>query len=231
MRKIALPLLTTLFIIAAAAVWWFAWHRNPPAEPASPVRIQAPPGPKIPYEQWARQEFERNHPGGKPLNWKIAETAEAYVQAQPMGKFVLYSNDCSDFADSVLDDALGLRARFRRNSKYHLAAVDNIWQFFDWEPGISLIPGDEINVRHSPHYPPSSGEVRHCGVVGPDGMVYDWTKLKRWRTHRYGRHSVAWFTQNARGAHEITVRRLLPQYRYMIEPVPHISETKAATVQ
>jgi len=121
----------------------------------------------------------------------------------------------------VLDDALGAKARFRRGSERHILADEpSLWEFYRWEPTSALMPGDEVAVRHSPHYPPSDEAPWHRGIIGTDGMVYDWTKLKSWSGPRYGRYPIDWFLRYSHGRNEVIVRRLRPAYRYGIEPIP-----------
>ena len=212
--------LTILAVIAGAATGLFVYACVGRESPLIPIP-RPPPSPPIPYEEWARQEFYRRHPGEKPLNWEIGAKAEEFYGSKPMGPFVLHENDCSDFVDALIDDALGAKARFRRDSTEHLLAWrKSLWDWFYWNRKDPLLPGDELSVAHSPHYDPYEGSIRHCGIVGTDGKVYDWTKLKRWRSHRYGRHPVEWFTRHSPGPKGVIVRRLSPQYRYLIEPVP-----------
>ncbi|MBM3475770.1 MAG: hypothetical protein FJX75_21090 [Armatimonadetes bacterium] len=222
MQSRILPFLAAPLVAASAAAWWLAWH--PPKETDAAASATPTPTevlPRVSFEEWARQEFARRYPNERPLNWAIAEKAEEFRRTEPMGAFVLGRNDCSDFTDAVLDDALGAQARFRRNSDQHLLASEpSVWEFYRWEPGATLLPGDEIAVRHSPHYAPSEDAPWHRGIVGTDGLVYDWTKLKAWGTDRYGRHEPAWFMHSSLGPGEAIVRRLRAVYRYMIEPIP-----------
>jgi len=213
------PVLAAGLLTVSLLAWCVAWYSRRDVE--ATASDAAAPQQTIPFEEWARAEFMRKHPGGKPLNWSIAQKAEDFVRAEPMGRFVLHSNDCSDFTDAILDEALGARARFRRASKHHVLAPEpSLWEFHRWEPGLTLMPGDEIAVRHSPHYPPYDEAPWHRGIVGTDGMVCDWTKLRSWSTDRYGRHTVEWFVHNSSGPNEVIVRRLRPAYRYLIEPIP-----------
>jgi hypothetical protein len=220
-----LPLLCVPLVVACVAVWWIAWH--PPQDGGATAAgakgsTSQPAGPAIPFEDWARMEFARRHPGEQPLNWRIADKAEEFYRTKPMGAFVLGKNDCSDFTDAILDDALGARARFRRGSQNHILANEpSVWEFYRWEPNMTVMPGDEIAVRHSPNYPPYLDAPWHRGIVGTDGMVYDWTRLKAWSSDRYGRHDLEWFVHNSRGpGDEVIIRRLRAVYRYCIEPVP-----------
>ncbi|MBM3501340.1 MAG: hypothetical protein FJX74_22025, partial [Armatimonadetes bacterium] len=148
-----LPIVAAALVGACLVVWVLAWRSAPDARPAAPNSgsAEAPRGPSIPYEEWARLEFLRRHPGEKPLNWRIGQKAEEFAREHAMGRFVLHRNDCSDFADCVLDDALGAKARFRREADRHiLASEPSLWEFYRWEPASALIPGDELAVRHSP---------------------------------------------------------------------------------
>jgi hypothetical protein len=179
------------------------------------------------YEAWARAEFERRHPGEKPLNWAIGQAAVEIYRQRPMGKFVLgvtpgvWGNDCSDFVACAVDEGLGVGARFRRRSNWHLLAPDpRLWQELRWHPGEPVQVGDVVVVRHSPWYEPTDAACSHVGIVGADGMVYDFTKLRRWPEARYGRSEFAWFVHNSRRPGEVTLRRLKPQYRYRIVPLP-----------
>lgn len=193
-----------------------------------------PPMTPAEYERWAQAEFARRHPGEKPVNWAIAEAARRFYQTKPMGKFVLsltslkYGNDCSDFTDCAVDEGLGVGARFKRKSPWHLLAGDpRVLADFCWQPGMVVQPGDVVCVDHSPWYEPYPGACRHVGVVGPEGMVYDFVKLRRWPEARYGCHSFEWFIQNSHGARQVIISRVAAKYRYKIEtlprPVPHYS--------
>lgn len=182
------------------------------------------------YEQWAREEFFRCYPGEKPLNWKIAATAERFYAEKPMGKFVLgvgpgeWGNDCSDFVDCIIDEALGAGARcFRLGARDHRIG-ESLWyfSFFFWDGRSPVQPGDILSVRHSPWYPPDPEACWHMGVVGADGKVYDFVKLKSWSQARYGKHSFEWFVRHAPGKGQVSIGRLKPQYRYRIKQV-HIS--------
>jgi len=209
--------------LATVGVWAFAfrqpkqgarsWMMAPPAPP----REEAP---RLSYEDWARREFGKRHPGEKPLNWRIAAKAEEFREAQPMGRFVLDKNDCSDFVDAVVDDALGAQARFRRPHGDHALANRPIWEVFYWDRRTPLQPGDELHVRHSPWYPAYADAPWHVAVIGTDGMAYDWTKLRSWSSDRYGRNPVEWYTRSSPGPKDIVIARLAPQYRYLIEPLP-----------
>ena len=169
----------------------------------------------------AERDFLRRHPGEKPLNWRIAAKAQDFYRTQPMGKFVLNQNDCSDFVEAAVDDALGAQARFRRHSSRHLLMrIPGLWDVFYWDHKTPLQPGDVVSVEHSPHYPPYEGAIWHVGAIGPDGQVYDWSKLKVWSTSRYGCHSVEWFTRHASGPQSVEIWRLNAMYRYRAWELP-----------
>ena len=179
------------------------------------------------YERWARGEFARLHPGEKPLNWRLAEAAVRLHRLQPMGKFVLgikpgvWGNDCSDFVDAVADEAFGVKARCLRGSTQTLIGTDP--RYFAYLPGdgkAPVQPGDLVEVRHSPWYEPNPDACAHVGIVGADGMVYDFAKLRSWSQARYGRTPVAWFVRHSQQPGEVLIGRLRPQYRYLIEPIP-----------
>ena len=168
----------------------------------------------------ARRAFYRDHPGEKPLNWAIGRTAERFHRQRPMGRFRLHANDCSDYVDCIIDEALGAKARFRRDSTQHvLSPRRRLWDLTYWDRHEPLLPGDVISVEHSPHYEPYEGAIRHVGVLGADGRVYDWSKLKSWPTDRYGRNSVAWFTRHSPGPRGVVIQRLKPEYRYRARAV------------
>jgi hypothetical protein len=174
------------------------------------------------YERWARQQFEAKYPGQKPLNWRIANTAKRFHAEKPMGKFVLHKNDCSDFVDCILDDALGPKARFRRNSDQHVVAnTPGLMRSFYWTQGDPALPGDILTVIHSPWYPPHEPpDIAHIGVVGPEGTVYDFTKLRSWRSARYGEHEFTWFVRHCAEPQEVIITRLRPEFRYRVRPLP-----------
>ncbi|PIW13935.1 MAG: hypothetical protein COW34_08115 [Armatimonadetes bacterium CG17_big_fil_post_rev_8_21_14_2_50_66_6] len=172
------------------------------------------------YDRWARNDFERRHPGEKPLNWRIAEVARRFHRQEPMGRFVLHQNDCSDFVACAVDEALGVQARFRRGSDKHLLGTRmELVDCWSWREGDAVQPGDVVNVRHSPWYPPNPNSIWHVGVVGPEGCVYDFVKLKTWKRARYGRNAFAWFVRHSGGPNEVEVCRLKARYRYRIDPV------------
>jgi hypothetical protein len=217
-----------LVVSASLAVWVLVrpgrLPRGPDARMAAtaPHRITAEV-----YERHAREQFLRQHPGERPLNWAIGEAAVRFHRARPMGKFVLslqpgkWGNDCSDFVDCAVDEGLGVKARFRRGSREHLLACDRrLWDVLDWTPGTPAQPGDLISVRHSPWYEPYEGAGGHVGIVGADGMVYDFAKLKSWPAPRYGRQPLAGFVRHSLAPGQVAIWRLAPQYRYRIEPLP-----------
>jgi len=175
----------------------------------------------VDYETWAREKFLVEHPHEKPLNWAIGAVAERFYRNQPMGRFVLHENDCSDFVECVIDEALGAKARFKRGSDEHLigerAGALDYWY---WEPGQVVQPGDVIHVRHSPWYPPRENSIGHVGVIGTDGKVYDFVKLKQWRQARYARNEFDWFVRHSRGPGEVIIGRLRPEYRYRVKKLP-----------
>jgi len=173
------------------------------------------------YERWARTRFYERFPGEKPLNWRIARTAGQYYRERPMGKFVLGKNDCSDFVDCLVDDAVGPGARFRRDSQEHVVMrTGDVFKSFYWQRGVPVIPGDIVSVRHSPWYPPKESAVRHVGVVGADSEVYDFVKLKSWSAARYGRNSLSWFVRHSSDQYEVIIYRLHPRYRYRTVSLP-----------
>jgi len=143
-----------------------------------------------------------------------------------MGKFVLglgwddRGNDCSDFVKCCVDEGAGLKARFKRGSDRHLIGDSFRVQYeFCWDHTAPLLPGDAVSVKHSPWYDSYPGACWHVGIIGADGMVYDFVKLKRWPTARYGRTKLAWFVRHAQGPNEVVVRRLLPEYRYRLADI------------
>ncbi len=188
----------------------------------------------VSYEAWARAQFERRHPGEKPLNWAVAQAAVRFHRERPMGRFVLgltpgkYGNDCSDFVDCAVDEGLGVKARFRRGSAHHLLADRRaLYDSFPWHPGVATQPGDVVAVRHSPWYEPSEQSCWHVGIIGSDGMVYDFVKLRRWSEARYGRTSFEWFVAHSSGPGEVTVARLRAAVRYRIVDVSRLAAGRA----
>lgn len=178
------------------------------------------------FEAYARAEFAREHPGEKPLDWAIGAAAERFHKAQPMGKFVLslesgkWGNDCSDFVNCAIDEGVGVKARFKRGSTQHLVGESFLhFRYVLWDRRSPLQPGDVLSVAHSPWYAPYAGANWHVGVVGTDGMVYDFVKLKSWLGPRYGRHTPEWFIRHAKGKLDVAVTRLRPEYAYKLKPV------------
>lgn len=173
------------------------------------------------FERQARALFEQRHPGEKPLNWRIAETAERFHHEQPMGRFVLHENDCSDFVGCAIDEALGAGARFNRDSDEHAlcgrGGAAPRWLFeYRLLPAMGAVqPGDIVRVSHSPWYPPHDGSIGHIGVVGPDGRVIDFSKLKGWPSARYNRVDFEFFIQHNE-PDEVTIGRLRPEFRYRV---------------
>lgn len=193
------------------------WHRV--------YLLRTTPAPDL--DAVAHAYFLRHHPGEKPLNHRIGQAAVAMYRARPMGKFVLglttpdVGNDCSDFVACAIDEGVGARARFRRHSQKHLVAQNpRYFDNFMWDRRTPLLPGDSVAVAHSPWYPPYEGACWHVGIVGSDGLVYDFVKLKSWNGPRYGRHRVDWFVRNVTQPQEICITRLRPEYRYLLERVP-----------
>lgn len=191
------------------------WPRPESLSPSLPTSRET-------YQRWARSEFIRRHPGEKPLNWRIAETAERFHRLKPMGPFVPGSNDSSDFVACIVDEAVGVGARFNRRSVDHLLGErSDLYDSWYWYPGMVVQPGDLLSVQHSPWYPPHKKAQWHLGVVGVHGYVYDFVKLAGWRHPRYGRNPFEWFVRYSRGPDQVQVRRLKAKYRYLIEPLPH----------
>jgi hypothetical protein len=209
-----------LVLVAAGLVYAVAQYvRNLPS-----LSLIVRPAPSmIEREARARERFVREHSGEEPLNVAIGEAVVRLHQAKPMGKFVLglgwddRGNDCSDFVKCCVDEGLGLGARFKRGSPDHLIG-DSLRVQYDlaWDRRQSLLPGDIVSVKHSPWYDPYPGACWHVGIIGADGMVYDFVKLKSWKEARYGRNKLAWFVRHAQGPSEVIVRRLLPEYRYRL---------------
>ena len=208
-----------LALIAAGVVFiprWLPTHLWPTART---IR-------KVDFERYARQRFEREHPGERPLNWRIGEAAVRFYKSKPMGKFALgiksgeWGNDCSDFVDCAIDEGLGAGARFKRGSRDHLIGADP--RYFGearWDGKSPLQPGDVLAVAHSPWYEPYEGACWHVGIIGSDGRAYDFAKLRSWPEARYGRHTVAWFVRRSSGTGEVVVGRLRPEYRYRLRKV------------
>jgi len=210
-------LVIALVLAAAAAALYFLWPPNLPRPGATSVARSY----RGRTEAELRQDFYRKHPGEKPLNWPIAEKADAMHEAEPMGKFVLHKNDCSDYMEAVVDDALGAQARFKRDSDTHiLTRTRKLWDVYYWDGKTPLLPGDQVSVAHSPHYPPKAGSIGHCGIIGTDGQVRDWSKLKSWSGSRYGRNSVEWFTRHAPPPRGVVISRLRAEYRYEARRIP-----------
>jgi len=213
---LALGLLCGAAVLAAVA-FAGAWRLMPDVVRSQVARRLSPEQ----YEQWARARFEQRYPGERPLNWRIADTAEQLYRAEPMGGFVLHENDCSDFVGCIIDEALGPGARFTRNSDEHVlcgrGGALRGWLFDTMtladRPRVQ--PGDVIGVRHSPHYAPHEDSISHVGVIGPDGRVIDFSKLRSWPAARYGRHDFAWFIRHNR-PEQVRVGRLRPEYRYRV---------------
>ena len=222
-RQRAIAGLLLLGVLGSGLVAWrlnlLTWLRLP-----CMVREVLPRGEmaQAEYELWARQQFYRRFPNEQPLNWRIAHWARRYYDTRPMGTFVLHTNDCSDFVDCLVDDALGPKASFRRNSDTHIVArTRGVMKSFPWEPGMVVIPGDIVSVEHSPWYPPKEPtNIWHVGVVGPDGHVYDFVKLRSWPKARYGRNSVQWFIRHCPAPDEVVITRLRPEYRFRSKALP-----------
>jgi len=211
----AIVLVVVVGVLAAYVTWYVVPDTGPLPEIPGLSRI------RIDRDEHARKQFYRECPGEKPLNWKIAAKAEELHRTKPMGKFVLHENDCSDFEEAIIDDALGAKARFRRDSSRHiLSRQKRLWRIYYWDRATPLLPGDAISLRHSPHYRPYEGAIWHVGVIGTDGMVYDWSKLKSWSAGRYGRNTVERFARYSHGAKDIIIRRLKAEYRYRARPLP-----------
>ncbi len=191
------------------------------------VNITVPYMNEAEHERWAREQFFANHPDEKPLNWAIARAAEEFRLSKPMGDFVLQENDCSDFVGCVVDRALGAGARFERESDEHIlcgpgGTVRRELFVTRLLPDVNVVqPGDIIGVRHSHWYPPKHDSTGHVGVVGPDGKVLDFVKLKVWSDARYGRSDLEWFIRNCT-PDEVRVIRLRADYRYLIVDVPGV---------
>jgi hypothetical protein len=212
-------LVVAVFAVPAAVVWMLLDH-----EPAdAPVHVPPPVESFDEYERRARSHFYRHHPGQRPLNWEVANVARRMHADRPMGTFSLHENDCSDFVDCAIDEALGYGPRYDRRGGHIGRNLDDLWHTFAWDGAQALVPGDIIRVRHSPWYPPDPDACSHVGLIGPDGMVYDWTKLKSWNQARYNRVSVSEFVRNCRVPGQVWVWRLHPKYRYRIAAIPDAS--------
>ncbi len=205
----------------AGGVAWL-WLGGGADAVTAPVRRRLPPEA---YERRARAAFLQRHPGEKPLNWRIARTALRFHETRPMGRFILHENDCSDFVGCIIDEALGPGARFNRDSTEHALCGKGgalRRELFDQRPLTeveAVQPGDVLRVRHSPWYAPHDDTIGHVGVVGPQGKVLDFVKLKSWREARYGRSGLAWFIRHNE-PEEVRVCRLRPQFRYRIQALP-----------
>jgi hypothetical protein len=173
------------------------------------------------FEREARALFQQRYPGEKPLNWRIARTARRLYQQQPMGRFVLHENDCSDFVGCIIDEALGAGARFNRDSNEHALCGEggrepsSLFEFGRLPAVGAVQPGDVVHVRHSPWYPPHDDSIGHVGVVGPDGRVIDFSKLKSWPRARYHEVEFDFFIRH-NAPEEIVIARLRPGFRYRV---------------
>jgi len=218
MRRAALYVV--LPVTAACGLFLLAGTRVRRA--AAPYVLPAPRS----YEAVARERFHSEHPGEKPLNWSIAAAAARFYKSRPMGKFVLglqpgeWGNDCSDFVACAVDEGLGVRARFARGSDAHICEGLALMDALYWRPGMVVQPGDIVSVRHSPWYEPYEGACWHVGVIGPDGDVYDFVKLRRWESARYGKSGFEWFVRHSRGSRDVVIERLRPEYRYGQKSLP-----------
>jgi hypothetical protein len=202
---------------------WYCWTA------ASSSSLGLPLGRLLESPQ---QAFYRHHPGEKPLNWKIAAAAEKIRTEQAMGKFRLgiepgkLGNDCSDYVACAVDEGLGLGGRCyhpEREDHVILSSLDwsrayRYMDYFYWRPGTVVMPGDMVRVTHSPHYAPHPGACSHVGIVGTDGLVYDFSKLKRWPEARYGTSEFSWFTRHC-GDREVVIGRLKDVYRFLQRPI------------
>jgi len=216
LRSMGLGVLVGLAMLAVGAL--LAWSRLRP-ELARGGHLG--PIARAQYEHWARERFMARHPGERPLNWRIAEAADRFHAERPMGRFVLHENDCSDFVGCVIDEALGPGARFTRDGGQHVLCGPGGslpgWLFeVQTLPEMGAAqPGDVVHVRHSPHYAPHDDSISHVGVMGADGRVVDFTKLKSWPEARYGRHEFAWFIRYC-APEEVWIGRLRPEFRYLV---------------
>lgn len=222
-RKVCLAALV-ITGLGALGFACLAWLAAPPHSEATGGIVRPGAGG---YERWAREQFMRRHPGEKPLNWAVAEAAVRFHEMKPMGRFVLgltpgeWGNDCSDFVECAIDEGLGVGARFNRGSDEHLYGRDRrLWDGFYRRPDLAVQPGDVVAVRHSPWYAPYEEAAWHVGIVGADGMVYDFVKLRSWKDARYGRNDFDWFVRHSLGPQQVIIRRLAAKYRYLIEPLP-----------
>ncbi len=228
MGKRRIVLMAVSGLALCCAVGWAAYCRLLPEVALGSVRVPRLLMTFEQYESQARQQFYREHPSEKPLNWKLAEKAIEFNRTRPMPKFVLHENDCSDFTDCIVDEALGYGARFKRGSGRHIAARQRrLWQVCVWDGKEPLLPGDMVSVRHSAWYAPDPEACGHVGIIGADGMVYDWTKLRSWRQPRYGRNTVQWFVRHSTELGQVRIWRLHPAYRYLVKPVPSVRGAQA----
>lgn len=225
-RALRKPLWAAVVIGALGVVGVACLARLSALGPDAPARERW--WPRAPdCEQWARAQFMRRHPRERPLNWAIAEAAMRFHETKPMGRFVLgltpgeWGNDCSDFVECAIDEGLGVGARFSRNSDDHIYGRDpRLWDRFYWRPDITVQPGDLVSIRHSPWYAPHDDACWHVGIIGADGMVYDFTKLRSWKEPRYGRNDFDWFVRHSLSDQQVIIWRLAAKYRYLIEPLP-----------
>ncbi len=214
--KVRAGVIVGALVLAAAGVGLLA--RSLPPGTALPITQEQ-------FEQRARQQFLGRWPDEEPLNWAIARTVAKFHETHPMGKFILHENDCSDFVGCVVDHALGAGARFERGSEDHAlcgrgGAVRRRLFRTRRLPGVDAVqPGDVVGVRHSPWYPPKEETIGHVGIIGPGGFVYDFVKLRTWRTARYGRVKFEWFIRHTT-PEQVYISRLRPEYRYRLREVP-----------
>ncbi|MGD9494700.1 MAG: hypothetical protein AB7Y46_00190 [Armatimonadota bacterium] len=215
LRLVVLGVCAGILLLAVLAAGW-RWL-GPELLGSRMARRLAP----AEYERWARQRFEERFPGSRPLNWRIAEAAERFHRERPMGRFVLHENDCSDYIGCIIDEALGPGARFRRHSADHALCGEGgalpgwLFETRSLAQVDAVQPGDVIGVRHSPWYSPHEGSIGHVGVVGSDGHVLDFTKLRSWPQARYGHSEFAWFIRH-NTPDEVRVGRLRPEFRYRV---------------
>lgn len=218
MKRSVGVLAVTLTLAALGGVTYELRHVFRPQPPCQ----QQP----VDFTQYCRARFLREHPGAETLNMRIGRAAIRLHDEQPMGRFVLgvnaldIGNDCSDFVKCAMDEGVGVKARFRRNSEQHLIGGNpRYFEMIVWDHKASLLPGDGLAVAHSPWYEPYDGACWHVGIVGADGLVYDFVKLKSWPKPRYGRNTVQWFVHNSKGDDEIVIERLRPEYRYLVKKI------------